>query len=114
MTMAAKTISLSPQVLARKAGRILLFLLALMWAGIFVFPFIWTVSTSLKTSWAVYEFPPTLIPKPVMWSNYVDVFVKAPVARWIGNTLYIVVMSTVGGSLSATVVAYSFARLNFV
>ena len=102
-----------PVPLLRTSGRTLSFLLAVVWAGIFIFPFLWTLSTSLKTSWAVYDFPPRLIPADIQWVNYAEIFKRAPVARWLGNTLYIVIASTVGSTLSATVVAYSFARFKY-
>ncbi|MFH1086509.1 MAG: carbohydrate ABC transporter permease [Chloroflexota bacterium] len=82
---------------------------------IFGFPFLWTLMTSLKTSGELGVFPPLLFPEVPQWANYVRVFTlfRYPAGRWFLNTVYIVFMSTVGTVLSATLVAYGFARFRF-
>ena len=97
----------------RRVARAGLFLFAVAWAFVFIFPFLWTISTSLKLAWAVYEFPPSFIPNPIQWVNYIEIFRRSPMAKWIVNTVYAVFASTIGGTISATVVAYSFARFKY-
>src|SRR5206468_2336667 len=45
--------------------------------------------------------------------NYVRVFIKEPFALWIGNTVFVVALGTLGAVLSASLVAYSFARFKY-
>jgi multiple sugar transport system permease protein len=40
-------------------------------AAIMLYPFIYMISTSLKSPAQVYVFPPGWIPTPIVWSNYV-------------------------------------------
>ena len=47
----------------------------LVWVGAFamVLPFLWMLSTSLKSQGEAMAFPPQWIPDPILWSNYIDV-----------------------------------------
>jgi multiple sugar transport system permease protein len=79
----------------------------------FCFPFFWTLSTSLKTGLETRAVPPTLLPEVVQWGNYVAVWAAQPLTRWFGNSLIIIVGTVPGAVLTATLVAYAFARFDF-
>jgi multiple sugar transport system permease protein len=78
-------------------------------------PFLWMVSTSLKTADATMEYPPRVWPRPIEWHNYIDVFRhgKANFLLWTRNTLVIAVLGVTGTTLSSALVAYGFAKLRF-
>jgi len=76
-------------------------------------PFLWLLTTSLKAEYQVFLYPPQWIPDPVMWSNYGDVLTKVPFMVWFANTLKVTGLSLLGTLLSATCVAYGFARVQF-
>jgi len=81
---------------------------------VFMFiPLAWTLSTSLKSPGEVYIFPPTWIPKKILWSNYLDAVTAIPFFRYLWNTTYITLASILGKVLSITLVAFSFARLQW-
>lgn len=90
-------------------------LYALMLAGAFVFavPFVWMISTSLKTDLLSRQFPPVWIPPNPRWDNYAEVFRLVPFWRYAWNTLQVSALSTLGATLSAAVVAFGFARIQF-
>lgn len=90
-----------------------IYLLLIALAVIFAFPFFWTISSSLKAPDEILNYPPTLVPSVPQWHNYVRVFEKAPFAQWILNTVFVVVLATLGTVLSAALVAYSFARFQY-
>jgi len=92
---------------------LLLYLVLLVLSFIFIFPFFWTVSSSLKTTYEIFLFPPTWLPARPAWGNYVEVLSTVPFARWIRNTVVVVMLSTFGTIISATLVAYSFARFEY-
>lgn len=75
-----------------------------------IFPFIWMVSTSLKSTAEAYSFPPTLIPKRPMFSNFKNGFAKADFVQFTKNTIFLTLVCTVGTVISSAVVAYGFAR----
>lgn len=87
---------------------------ALILGGVIVAaPFVWTLSTSLKTPQEVSSFPPNLIPNPIAWSNYPEALSSQPFGRWFLNTVLVVAVSTFATVMSCSVVAYSFARLRW-
>lgn len=92
---------------------VLTYLLLLGAGTLFSFPFLWTVSTSLKTPQETQVFPPDLFPSIPQWENYLRVWTTQPVARWILNSLTIVVLAGAGAIVSCTLVAYSFARFDY-
>jgi multiple sugar transport system permease protein len=81
-----------------------------------ILPFLWMLSTSLKSPEQVIAYPPTLVPTSPQWHNYLDVFRsdKANFLLWTRNTLVIAVLGVVGTTLSSAIVAYGFAKLRFV
>ncbi len=80
---------------------------------IFIFPFFWTVSSSLKQVWELTTFPPTWLPEDPQWNNYIYVLTKVPFMLWTWNSVVVVALSTIGTVLSASIVAYSFARFRY-
>ncbi|MEZ4865146.1 MAG: carbohydrate ABC transporter permease [Caldilineaceae bacterium] len=90
-----------------------IYLLLTVLALIFMFPFFWTVSSSLKDVWELQTFPPTWLPAVPQWHNYARVLEKVTFLLWAWNSVYVVILSTMGTILSAFVVAYSFARFRY-
>ncbi|RIK41721.1 MAG: sugar ABC transporter permease [Chloroflexi bacterium] len=89
------------------------YLLVLLVALLFLIPWIWLVSTSLKAPEQIVEIPPRLVPKPVMWINYwyAVTYIQYPV--YLSNTLIISALAVIGRVFSCTVVAYSLANINW-
>ena len=88
------------------AGTLVLALFAL-------FPFVWTVASSLKTPSELVLFPPPLLPYELQWKNYAEMTTVIPFWRWVYNSLFVTVLSTLGAVVSASLVAYSFARFRY-
>lgn len=78
-----------------------------------IFPFLWMLSTALKTPPQLLAFPPILLPSPMDWSNFGTALQTLPFGIFLRNTLIIEVAVIVGGLISNTMVAYGFARLRF-
>ena len=76
-------------------------------------PFLWTVSSSLKSFGAGIKFPPEFIPKQLIWDNYPKVFRLIPFMTFFKNSVFVSSVAVLGELLSASLVAYSFARLRF-
>jgi ABC-type glycerol-3-phosphate transport system permease component len=89
------------------------YLLCTAGAVLFVLPFIWMISTSLKDSTAVFTFPPQWIPQPTKWSNYPESWTLLPFTRFLMNTCLITFSCIIGQVISAALVAYGFARIPF-
>lgn len=76
-------------------------------------PFIWMVISSLKHNVDVFTAPITWIPDPFVWSNYVDIFERADMGTWVGNTLFISVVVTALQVFTGSFAAYGFSRIRF-
>src|SRR5947207_10260109 len=88
--------------------------LLLICAG-FVVPFVWMISTSLKSSTDAMIFPPRLVPSPVHWETYAKVLNNERVdfPLFARNTLIIAALAVTGTTLASALVAYGFAKVRF-
>jgi multiple sugar transport system permease protein len=82
-------------------------------ATIFLLPFLWMISTSLKPDAQLFAYPPVWIPRPLQWQNYPRAVTYIPFFTYLRNTLIISVGSMVGATLSSSLVAYSLARIRW-
>ena len=78
-----------------------------------IVPFVYMISTSLKTTVQAFQFPPALIPYPIVWQNYVRVFKEAPLGYVFVNSMKISTLTSLGQILTCSLGGFAFARLNF-
>ena len=81
-------------------------------SAFFLLPWVWMITTSLKTPEQVFRIPIEWIPNPVFAINYWDAFFgdpNQPLMLYMYNTLYLAVFSIIGAVLSNTLIAYGFA-----
>lgn len=79
----------------------------------FLVPFVWLVSTSLKSDPQIFVFPPVWLPKPVLWRNYPEALRYIHFLTYLRNTAYVCALVVLGTVLSSSLVAYSFSRLRW-
>lgn len=89
------------------------YVLLLSLGTIFLLPFLWALTSSLREQGAGMIFPPRFLPSEFHFENYVRVFELIPFARFLGNSVVITGIALVGEILSASFVAFGFARLRF-
>ena len=94
-------------------GNWLLALFLVPTAILMLLPFIWMLSTSFKLAGAVFEYPPTWVPRPLVWQNYPQVLEILPFARFFLNSLLVALCVTALQLLTCSLAAYAFARLRF-
>ncbi|MFD1506080.1 carbohydrate ABC transporter permease [Georgenia yuyongxinii] len=78
---------------------------------VFVYPFLWLVSASFKPRTEVFDNK--LIPETFTFQNYIDVWDRAPMLLWLGNTVLVTVLAAVAVTLSSSLVAWGFAYFRF-
>ena len=76
-------------------------------------PFVWMVSTSLKTGEATFVMPPQLIPPAPTLDNYSKIFAAVPMAQFLINSIFVSVVSTALMVLNCAMAGYAFARIKF-
>jgi multiple sugar transport system permease protein len=78
---------------------------------VFLAPLFFIVTTSLMTD--QQALTSNLIPDPINWANFAEVFDRIPLIRYVGNTALIAVASTVFALASSIPVAYALATFRF-
>jgi len=76
-------------------------------------PFVFVVTTSLKSDGEWFGDPYSWIPSVTTLINYTDVLALGEPRRWALNTVIVVVVSLIGSLVSCTLVAYPLARMRF-
>lgn len=99
---------------SQRIGKIILYLFLILITIIMIVPFLWMLSASIKTNTEVFKMTPfQFIPDVPQWSNYIDIWTRIPLARFIGNTVYLTIIVTVLQVLTSSFAAYAFSKLNF-
>jgi len=83
-----------------------------------VFPFLWTLAISLTdktvaSGTSIYDFPSSLFPRHLTFNNFLDIYQKFGLGKYIVNSVVISSCTVLGTLLVATLAAYPLARLNF-
>ena len=94
-------------------SRLALHVVLLTVGMLFMLPFVWSISTSLKPMSDLFQVKPNLIPSEIRWQNYRDVFDSVPFLRFYFNSIVITVARTIGQVSLAAVAAFAFAQLRF-
>ncbi|POB09601.1 sugar ABC transporter permease [Sulfobacillus sp. hq2] len=82
-------------------------------AIIMLIPFLWTLSTSLKSLGQALVYPPQWIPHPPLWDNFVKTWSIVPMGHWFWNSMVVSVSVVVGNVVLDSMGGYALARINF-
>jgi multiple sugar transport system permease protein len=105
--MAAPAAKLSPPV---AAGAYLVMALCVLLA---IVPFVYMISLSLQSDADLMSGVPIIIPPVLQFSNYVDIWQKAPFARFVVNSFVIAGGITALHLIFDPLVGYVFAKMEF-
>jgi len=101
------------QRIVKIAVQVLLYAFLITMAIIIIFPFYWMLISSVKSLSEYRLSVPTLFPKEILLSNYVEAFNQASLGRLFTNTLYVGLVSTLLSLVITVLSAFAFARLEF-
>lgn len=101
-----KTISVRKLILSIVVGIV---------AVLFLLPFLWMLSSSLKTPMEVFETPFRWIAENIRWDNFAEVWNNPDMPFWklYLNSLFIAAVSVTGQIIVASLAAYAFAKIEF-
>jgi multiple sugar transport system permease protein len=85
--------------------------LLLFFTVLFLYPLVWLLSASLKPANLVFDGK--LIPDPILWSNYTELFGRVPILQWTWNSTLVAVLAAVAVTFSSALVAFAFAYFRF-
>ena len=97
----------------RRLGQAGYYIISILLAVLALIPFLWMISTSLKSRGALMSIPIEWIPAEPTLDAYTEVFSRFPFLRTIGNSLFISVAFTLITLVSASMAAFAFAKLRF-
>ena len=101
---------------SRQWKKILIHIVLIIGSLIFFIPFLWTISTSLKTDQQIQDISSLksiLIPDPVAFENYPKALTFVNFPRYFLNSVIVSGLAILGTVISCSLVAYSFARLRW-
>lgn len=75
-------------------------------------PFYWMFVTSIKPSNEIMLSPPSYFPSSITFQNYITVWSTLPLLKYMSNSLYISIMTTILCVILATLCGYSISRFS--
>ena len=93
--------------------KIILYLLLSVIGFVTLFPFIWMISSSLKTETEMFVFPIQWIPEVFYWENYEKAWKMTSFPLALFNSLKVSVIITLGQVLTSAMAGYAFAKIKF-
>lgn len=95
--------------LAKVGGYVVLVAVALL----VMVPFFWMISSSLKNNNQVFTVPTQWIPTEFRFSNYTEIWTRIPLAKYLGNSLFLAVTITFLQVFTGSFAAYGFSKVRF-
>jgi multiple sugar transport system permease protein len=92
-------------------NRVILWTLLCAASVVFIYPFLWLVSASLKPRSQVFDN--AFIPHDWAFGNYVTIWSEAPVLTWLLNSVIVALAASVAVTVSSAIVAFGFAYFRF-
>lgn len=96
-----------------RTGIVIKYIVLAILTVVFLFPFFWMITTSLKTNTEALTNPTALLPAVPQWGNYPSVIAAINLWRETFNSLVMALGVTLGQILLCSLAGYAFARLPF-
>jgi len=100
--------------MSRFSIRQILILIPLIVLGSFMaFPFIWMISSSLKTPDEIIQVPIQWIPSDPQWLNYTKIWSVTPLGRMYLNSIFVTVAITLGVLVTSSMGGFALSKYKF-
>ena len=96
-----------------RAMRVVLYMVLVFLAFVMLVPFAWMLSASFKLDKDVFIFPIQWIPEHPRWQNYVDIWTRIPLLRFVINTVKLTLIVTSLQLLTSSLLCTSIRCLWF-
>ena len=96
-----------------KITKVILYAVLIFVSLLMLVPFAWMLSSSLKLDKDVFIVPIQWIPENPQWQNYIKIWTKIPLAKFVVNTAKLTLIVTLLQLCTSSFAAYAFAKLNF-
>jgi len=98
---------------AKLLKRIILYFIVMLICVFVLYPYFVMFTTSLKTRGEIFSMSSAVFPVKAIWSNFVDIWSKAPMASYMKNSVIIAGGSTAIAMICGIPAAYALARMKF-
>lgn len=88
-------------------------ILLVLMCAVFILPFYWMLTQSLKSNAELVQYPPTWFVQDPQWSNYKEATERIPFWLFARNTAFITAACVIGALISNPIIAYGFSRLQW-
>ncbi len=95
------------------ALRILLYVVVFLICLLILYPYFAMICTALKDRSEIFSANGTVFPKNALWSNFADIWNRAPMAKYMMNSILIAGGSTIIALLCGIPAAYALSRMKF-
>ena len=95
------------------AARILLYFVVSLICIVILYPYFVMAVTALKSRGEIFATDGTVFPTKALWSNFVDIWKMAPMAKYMLNSVIIAAGSTAIAMVCGIPAAYALARMKF-
>jgi multiple sugar transport system permease protein len=99
--------------LRRRLGALVIHAILTLGAVFMLLPMLWMLATSFKLPGEIAVWPPHLLPRTPTLANYRGLFQAVPFARFVGNSVFISVVSTVSVVITSMIAGAVFAKYRF-
>ena len=108
MTLGNKKMPLSKVIL-----RLALYLSVYAICMLILYPYFVMLCTALKSRAEIFSVNGTVLPIEYMWSNFIDIWQKAPMAKYMLNSILVAGGSTIIAMICGIPAAYALSRMKF-
>ena len=109
MTQTAK----KPVSMKKTILRLLLYFVILDVCVITLYPYFAMLCTALKSREEIFSAAGTVLPITALWSNFIDIWSRAPMGQYLLNSVLVAGGSTIIAMLCGIPAAYALARMKF-
>lgn len=88
-------------------------IILIIMCAIFILPFYWMLTQSLKSNAELAQYPPTWFVQEPQWENYRLATERIPFWTFARNTVIITAACVIGSVISNPIIAYGFSRLQW-
>jgi len=113
MTETAATLQKKPVSVKKVILKVLLYFVVLDVCVITLYPYFTMFCTALKSRAEIFSADGTILPITALWSNFIDIWSRAPMARYMLNSVLIAGGSTIIAMICGIPAAYALARMKF-
>ncbi len=97
-----------------RKNRLTIFIVVTLLALIYISPLLWMLNTSLRPTWDIYRFPPTIIPRKITLENYIYVLTRmSGFGRYFLNSVVVTFSTVILVLIASAMGGYAFGVRRF-